>query len=798
MIYNYLKFSIRNLLNNKAQSLINIFGLALGIACCIMIFLVVRYELSYDTFHSKGDRIYRVNTKFIQTDVFSGGAPLAVAKALKENFPEVEQATTTVYAYEKLFKVGDELYKQKDVVYVAPEYFTILDAKWLAGNPKSALAEPNTVVLTKSVAQKFFGSTEQDVIQQALGKTIKYDGEHELKITGILEDFPTNTDLPFKVLISWITLKNHAPWLDLNDWISFSQTYNHFVLLREGVDVTQLQHKLPAIEKKYMGVVDASRRTHLLQPLSEMHFDERFGNYSSRVIAKENIAGLVLIGMFILLIACINFINLATAQSVKRSKEVGVRKVLGAKRSQLVWQFLTETSLLSFLALFLGLVFSYLFAPQLKALLGLNFTFRPFTDLELLGFLLAVTTLVSLLAGIYPALILSGYQPIAALKNKVGTPKSSAVKLRQSLIVAQFAIAQVLIIGTLVVSSQLEYFRSIPMGFDQDAIITINFPSENKVQTSDALRNQLEQIPGVQKLSYALEAPSAHKEYWSTFTFAGSDPSQEYYTKELPIDHTYLETYGLTLLAGKNLEKMTDSSQVLVNETLLETMNINSPEEAIGQTVNWDGQIRPIAGVVKDFNTKSTKESIPNVIMHRGKNYQMLGIKLAPARMRETIAQIETIWEKTYPESLFEFSFLDETIAGYYQEEVKLFRLFRILSGIAIFICCLGLYGLVSFMAVQRTKEIGIRKVLGASISTIVFMMSKDFIKLVCIAILIASPIAWYYMNKWVAGFENQVDIGWGVFATAGLFALFIAFITISYQAIKAAMTNPVKNLRTE
>lgn len=798
MFRNFLTTAFRSLIRNKAHTSINIAGLALGITCCVMIFLVVRHELSYDTFHSKADRIYRVNTKFKTTGGFSGGAPMPVGNALKQNFPEIEQATTAFYTNQGLIKVNQQLYKETGVAYVAPEYFSIIDARWLAGNPRQALSEPNAVVLTRSVAQKYFGGTGHQIIQNALGKIVKFDTRHTLKVTGILEDFPDNTDLPFKILISWRSLKAHVPHWNLNDWISFGGSNLHLVLLRPGTDVAQLQKKIPAIEKKYMGALEASRRTHLLQPIQEMHYDERFGNLNGRIVAKENLGGLILIGLFILLTACINFINLATAQSVKRSKEVGVRKVLGANKGQLIRQFLAETTLLSFVATVLAAVLTFVLLPQFKGLLNLNLSCNPFTDGSLLAFLLLIMVAVSVLAGVYPAFILSGFQPVLALKSKIIVGRSGTFSLRRSLIVGQFAIAQILIISTIVISNQLEYFRSKSLGFDKDAVVTLPVPAENKPETARALRQQFEQLPGVKSVSLAVFAPSSEDNQWSTFTFAGSDPTKEYYIREIPVDHTYLQTYGLTLLAGKNLDLQTDSSDILVNETALRTMNIPSPEAAIGQKVDWDWKKRRIAGVVKDFHPGSLKDGIPGVFMRKVPYTGLIGLKLEPTGLRTTMAQVEQVWKKAYPESLFEFTFLDETIAGFYREEVKMFNLFRVFAGIAIFISCLGLYGLVSFMAVQRTKEIGIRKVLGASIANIVALFTKEFFVLVLIAFAVAAPLAWYAMQAWLQNFAYRNPLGPGSFIIAILFSLLIAGITVTYRSIRAALTNPAHNLRSE
>jgi ABC-type antimicrobial peptide transport system permease subunit len=405
---------------------------------------------------------------------------------------------------------------------------------------------------------------------------------------------------------------------------------------------------------------------------------------------------------------------------------------------------------------------------------------------------------VSVLAGLYPALVLSGFQPVLALKNKITATRGSALSLRRSLIVGQFVIAQVLIISTIVISNQLEYFRSKSLGFNKEAVVTLPVPAENKPETARALRQQFEQLPGVMSVSFAIFAPSSEDSQWGRFTFTGSDPGKEYYVQEIPIDHTYLQTYGLTLLAGKNLDLQTDSSDILVNETVLRTMNIASPEAAIGQKVDYEGKKRRITGVVKNFHTSSLKDEIPGVFMRKIPYAGLIGLKLAPTALRTTMAEVEQLWKKAYPESLFGFTFLDETIAGFYREEAKMFNLFRLFAGIAIFISCLGLYGLVSFMAVQRTKEIGIRKVLGASMANIVGLFTKEFFVLILVAFALAAPLAWYAMQAWLQNFEYRNPMGPGSFVIAILFSLLIAGITVIYRSIRAARTNPVQNLRTE
>ncbi|WP_224998678.1 ABC transporter permease [Cesiribacter sp. SM1] len=795
MLKNFFIIGFRSIRRNKAHTAINVAGLALGIACCLLLFLVVRYESSFDRHHAKAERIYRVNTQFMTGEGgVSTNAPVPVGKALKEEFPEIEEAATTRFYGSGLIKVGDQVFREPGIANVGPAFFRIFDVNWLAGSPETSLAEPNTVVLSKSVAEKYFGPDAATNPATVLGRTITFNSEAPLQITGLVEDFPATTDLPFRILISYATLPTPVVE-DHTYWVNISNSYSHFLLLKEGVDPQLLEAKFPVVQKKYTG---ENRYAYLLQPLSEMHHDSRFSNYNRRIMPPENINGLILIGLFILFTACINFINLATAQSVKRSKEVGVRKVLGANRNQLLRQFLAETFLITSLAMVVAVVAALFALPYLQELLEVAISFRPLQDATLLAFLAAITLVVTLLAGFYPAMLVSGFRPVAAIKNKITAPKTGALTLRQGLIVMQFVIAQVLIIGTLVVSSQLDYFRNLPLGYNQEALITVPLPANTQEQAIYPLRTQLEQLSGVKNVSFGFTPPSNDGGWFGTYNFEGSGLKDDIVCQMMPIDANYLETYGLTLLAGRNLRQVGDTAAVLVNEALLRTMHIDNPEKAIGRTVSNFGRALTIVGVVKDFHSQSLRQAIGPVLMERRDQMRFAGIKLHMADLRSTLGQIEQQWKQTFPESVFEFTFLEEDIANFYREEVKMYTLFRIFSGIALFISCLGLYGLVSFMAVQRTKEIGIRKVLGASVTNIVLLFTKEFFVLIFIAFSIAAPLAWYFMNAWLQNFEYQVSLGLSVFLAAILFSLLIAGITVGYRSVHAAFSNPVKNLRTE
>lgn len=508
MLKNQITSAYRSLLRNKAHAVLNLSGLALGITCCLMIFLVVRYELSFDTFHSKGNSIYRITTKLLNEEgQYMGTAPFPVGETVQTEFPEVEKVTSSFYIRDGIMKVDERLFKEEGLSYVAPSFFELFDYEWVAGDPEKALTDPYTVVLTESVARRYFGGEGASVAEAALGQVIRLNDQSDFKVTGILKDFPDNTDFPFQVLLSYATLKAVGE-IDLNDWMNNYSSLNHYVLLKEGADVGQIEARFPALLQKYMSPEEAVKRTFLLQPLREVHFDERFGNYNRRTPTKATIYSLSLVGLFLLLTACINFINLATAQSVKRSKEVGVRKVLGADRVQLVRQFMAETVLLTVLAMGAAIVLTELFFPSILQILDLRIGLSWFRDPVVPLFLVSTTLLVSVLAGIYPALVLSGFQPILALKNKITGRTSGGLSLRRGLIVFQFVVSQVLIIGTLVVAQQLDYFRTQPLGFASEAIVTVPLPQAEASRTQ-TFRDQLQQLSSIQTVSLGRFSPSS-------------------------------------------------------------------------------------------------------------------------------------------------------------------------------------------------------------------------------------------------------------------------------------------------
>lgn len=788
----------RSLLKNKSHSLLNMIGLTLGITSCLMIFLVIRYELSFDTFHSKADRIYRITTTmFHEANDYFPGASYPVGETVKEEFPEIGQVATVYFENEGIVKANNQIYKEFGITYVSPAFFELFDFGWLVGKPEQSLEAPNSVVLTESVARRYFGIEKSGDLTTVLGKVIRLNNESDFTVSGVTKDFPENTDLPFKLMLSQSTMKP-SDRSEMTNWITLNWSVNHYVLLKEGANPEQINARFPDFLKKHMPADEAARRSLQLQALNKIHFDDRYGNYNNRTVTESTIFILSLIGIFLLVTACINFINLATAQSAKRSKEVGVRKVLGAGKMQLIRKFISETVLMTLVALVSSLILALIFFPSVSRMLDLHLDPNWITDPLVPVFLLTITVVVSLLAGLYPALVLTGFNPILALKNKMsGAVSPRNFSLRRGLIVFQFVVSQVLVIGTIVVARQLDLFRSQSLGFDKEAIITVPLPN-SEINPKQTLRNQFQNIPGIQMVSFGGFTPSSDNNWRGVFNFPGSGTSEIVIVMR-PADPEYIKTFGLTLLAGRDLLE-TDNleSAVIVNEKVLKIMNIRDPRDAVGKPITTFGRKTTIVGVVKDFHAFSLHQEIQPVLIFNDQGARLAALKFNTADLKSTLAKIESVYKGIYPESVFEYRFLDDTIALFYREEEKLSNIFTIFSGIAIFIGCLGLFGLISFISMQRTKEIGIRKVNGARLAEILALLNRDFALWIVFAFVIACPVAWYVMNSWLQKFAYKTELSWWIFGLAGFLAIGIALITVSWQSWKAATTNPVEALRYE
>jgi len=802
MIRNYLKTAFRNLGRNKGYAFINVLGLAVGIAACLLIFLVIQFESSFDNFHKKKDSIYRIGTQFHTQDGvdYSDGISFPVATALRIDFPQLKEVAS-------IFRNGGQVtiengstqlkkLTEDNFYYAEPEFFKMFDFRWLAGNPQTCLKDPHSAVLTKATAEKYFGDWKS-----AIGKTIKYENKTTYKITGILKNPPANSDFPLSVVVSYTALENTYIKNNLTDWVStFGGAYT-FALLPPELSPAKFDAQLISFAKKHKPA-EYSKDAYVTQPLLEMHYDDRFGNYRRHTFSHELITALALIGLFLLLIACVNFINLATAQAVNRSKEVGVRKVLGSNRSQLAFQFLGETALITVTATVIAIVIAVSTLPFLNKLLEvkmtMNFIFNPW----LILFVVAIAILVTVLSGLYPAIILSGFNPITALKTKITSKMIGGISLRRALVVLQFAIAQLLIIGMTIVVSQMNFFRNASLGFDKAAIINVPFPGDSISKTKvDHVRNQLLANTDIVSASFSFGSPSSESNWNSDFKFDHSTKTTNFSANLKWADPDYFKTYKLEFVAGRPYFPSDTVREFVVNETLLRKLGIRKAEDAIGKEINfWDGnKVANIVGVIRDFNSYSLRQPMAPVVLSTWKDvYQTINIKIKPGTEKAVLPFVEKIWNQSFPDYVYEYKFLDKTIENFYRQENQLSMLYKIFAAIAIFISCLGLYGLVSFMAVQRTKEVGIRKVLGASARHIVYLLSREFTLLIIMAFVIAAPVAYYIMNKWLQNYTYRIPLTASIFLFAIIGSIIIAWITVGQRAITAAMANPVKSLRTE
>ncbi|MFI5159867.1 MAG: ABC transporter permease [Sphingobacteriales bacterium] len=809
MIKNYFKTAWRNLLRNKSYATINIAGLAIGIAACLLIFLIVQFETSFDNFHINKDRIYRVVDVSMGPDGrhLGSGTPVPMSEGLKLDFPQLKHVANIMQNDGSHYSVSDgkndgtpKKFKEDLAYYADPQFFEIFNFQWLAGDKKTALAEPNTIVLSRDEADKFFGDWHK-----AMGKIVRYENKRDYKVTGIIENSPANTDFPIKLAVSWITLIEKGGDLSGNaqDWVSTFSDRHTYIILPAGMNEKRFNIDLAAFANKHIPPPYNKSSSFQLQALTDMHFNTEVSVYGNHAFGKQLIDVISIIGLFLLIIACVNFVNLATAQAVNRSKEVGIRKVLGSNRKQLVFQFITETLIVTLFAVVLATIIAFTTLPMLNNLLEVQISAGFLTNPVVILFLLGLVIGVTFLAGFYPALVLSGFNPIEALKSKIKAGRTSGISLRRVLVVTQFCIAQFLVIGTLVLIYQMNYFRNKSLGFNKDAVITVPFPNDSigKLRIQPLI-NQLLMQPGIKDVSMSMSSPSDNGGWGSDFEYNNSTKPVNFGATLKWADPEYFKLYNIPFVAGGPYKKTDTIAGWVINETLMHKLGITDPKQAIGKYIMiWNDKNKhaQITGVVKDFNVGSLKKAIPPVLMASWEAvYQKLNIKIQPANVSQTLAGIQTLWDKSFPAGIYEYHFLDKTIADFYKSEDHLSTLYKIFAGIAIFISCLGLYGLVSFMAVQRTKEVGIRKTLGASVGNIVYLFSKEFTILIAIAFVISAPVGYYLMHNWLDDYIYKIRIGPDIFILAILASVAIAWVSVGYRAVKAALANPVKSLRSE
>lgn len=801
MIRNYIKTAFRSLRKNVGFTAINVLGLSVGLATCLLIVLFVADELSYDKYNIKADRIFRLteNASLNGHEGSYAGSAAPFKDALKGSFPEIEKIvrmipTSSLFISPQRFYIrnGNENIQERNVVYTESDLFDVFTLPMIDGNPATSLTEPHSAVITESTAKKYFNKVN------VVGQTLTINDTSAYKITGVIKDVPSQSHFRYDFFLSFSSI----PESRVHGW-GFSGVHN-YLLLKPGTNVKSLEAQITKLDIKNSFNPSAwtSNGNYLrveLKPVTNIHLRSVSQYEFDKGGSKQYVYIFSVIAVFILLIACVNFMNLSTARSANRAKEVGVRKVLGSARKYLVAQFLTESILVTLFSTIIAVFMAWALMPVFNQMSGKTLAFTSQSSVWLLPSLLVVVLLVGFLAGSYPAFVLSAFQPIEVLKGKLASGFKGSF-LRGFLVVFQFSISIFLIIGTLVIYNQLNFIHNKNLGFDRSQVLVVKNANVLGKQAK-VLKQEISRMPGVVNATMSSYTPTGQdRNVTGLFPDKVIDIKKDMLTEFWPVDEDYTNTMGIKLISGRNFstQMATDSAAIIVNEAFVK---IYGEKQPLNKTVYRDSYgIQPyhIIGVMKDFNFSSLKDKISPVVLAYGDDYGAISVRIKPANIPAFMKQVQDKWKELAPNHQFTYSFMDEDFDATYRSEQRIGQLFISFSTLAILIACLGLFGLAAYAAEQRNKEIGIRKVLGASVTTIVSMLSKDFIKLVFIAILISSPIAWFMMNKWLQGFAYRVNVQWWVLVIAGVVAVLIAFVTISFQSIKAALANPVRSLKNE
>lgn len=810
MLRNYFKIAFRNLLRHKSFSFINILGLSVGIAACLLILQYVRYEVSFDKFHTKGDRIYRVRQDRYNDGVLStqwAGGAFAAGNSFKDAFAEIEDYVKLVKARSALIVTnGNERLKIDKAYWASASFFNVFSYPLVQGNPASALAEPNTVVITEKVARRLFGN------QNPVGKNIQLNEEQVYRVTGVMKDLPANTHLKIDMLRSYVTFVNQikkgnkdgsgpeTAWM----WDG-CLTY---LLLRPGTDPKALEAKFPGLVNKLVGEEHKKFRSaavYLLQPLKDIHLYSHYMEEAEPNGDGTTVYLLLGVAFFIVIIAWVNYINLATARAINRAKEVGVRKAVGSQRYQLIRQFMMESALLNGLAVALALLMVLIAIPVFNDLSGQELT------LSLLGknsFWLALVSLYIIgvfFSGLYPALVLSRFNPVSVLKGKVSASRQG-IALRKSLVVLQFAASLFLLVGTFVVFRQIQFMRDQSLGINIDQTLIINPPiiknDSTFLRQMVAFKEELLRQPTIRHIAASTVVPGQASD-WNAggIRLKGTAEGEGKQYRIIGVDYDFLKTYDLKLLAGRDFSKEfgTDPKAVIFTKMAAQQLGFAQPDQAVGKEINFWGEIYTIAGVTDNFHQQSLRDAYEPLILRLIPDVRgYFSVKMAVGDIRSTVERVQTEWNRFFPGNPFEYSFLDDRFNEQYRADQRFGQVFGLFTGLAILVACLGLFGLASFTTVQRTKEIGIRKVLGASVSEILQLLYREFALLVLISFLVATPIAWYAVGQWLQSYAFRITPDWKVFVLPFVVVLLIALLTVSFQTLRAALMNPVKSLRTE
>ncbi|MFN2457939.1 MAG: ABC transporter permease [Chitinophagaceae bacterium] len=790
----------------KFISFINLFGLTVGLTCCILILAYILHEVSYDKFHPYADRTYRISRSFhneegVQSLHLSAIAP-AFGEPLKNEFPEIEKITRLYSNGNTAFVYGDKRFFETKVYFADENLTDVFKIDVIKGNPKTALADPSSIMISDETARKYFGN------EDPMNKLVKLDNNLPVKVAGVFKPFPPNMHLHPDVFIAFNTLKDTTIYGERNLQTSWgNNSFYTYIVIPKNYEASKMESRFPGFIDKYYHFPEepagfkGSKYTHLyLHKLTDIHLRSHLDDEIEANGDIKRVYIFFVIAFFILLIACINYMNLSTARSVLRAKEIGIRKTVGAERKEIIFQFLSESVMVALIAILLAFVCTILLLPLLNKFSAQQVSIDILLKWQIIIPLLLAPFAVGILSGLYPALFMSAFQPVKVLKGmfKIG----GNISIRKALVVAQFAISIILIISTSIVFKQLQYMQQKSLGLNKDYVITMNNTTAfgNRFES---FKNELLQNPDVKNIARSSRIPSGRLLDAQDVALPSNDSvkSLEIDLKMVSVDYSFIPTYGISIAAGRNFstDYHTDSSGFVINETAAGMLGWKSPQEAINKELIYGGSRGRVIGVAKDFHFESLHQKIVPLIFFVNPNWlNRVSIKLSGNNITTSLSFVEKVWKKYLPETPYDYNFIDAQFAQLYDAEQRQKSIFTIFAFIAIFIACLGLFGLSAFAISQRIKEIGIRKVLGANAGNIVGLLSKDFLKLVAIAAVIAFPVAWYAMHKWLEDFAYRISIPWWVFVLAGVLAAIVAFVTISFQAIKAATGNPVKNLRTE
>ena len=798
MLKNYFISIIRNLRHRKFYAIINITSLSIGICSVILIYMILSYEFSFDKYQPDYKNTYRVVMKvdeFGKTN-YTPAVSYPIPPFLKDNFPEFKYCAIidanfgTVELTVNNSGTINRYQEEKGIAYVGNDFFKIFKYNWLRGNEDISVNKENAVILSESAAQKYFGKVDP------IGKTLLVFNKYPLEVTGIVKDPPANTEFPLRIIIPY---DHFDAKMSSKNWTSLSAAIQCIVTLKAGTNVNELVKKINIQTQKRMNS-DGEVYSIFLQPLSEVHFDERFYSISESTITKEKLFGLGIIGLLILLISCINYINLNTALLSKNSVEIGIRKVLGGSRKQIFFLFILNTISVSVISFMAAAIYLELAVPKIESLTGFSLKLSSIDPVQFILFLLITLIFIVLLGGGYPALIMSKFAPIKVIKQNLNmTTKRSAFSLRKILVILQFGISQALIIATSIVLFQIHFVKSADMGFNKKSLLEVPLPIRDSIKIA-ILKEQLLNNTFVRNVSFSSTGAASNNRWRGTCKITTESEIKNLNPIIKFIDHDFINTYGVKLLAGENIRDNSGDNRFLVNQEFIKEVGLKKNyDKAIGISLHIWGVKGTVAGIVKDFNATSLHDKIePMVMTSARKIFNQAGIKLAPGDKQKQLKKVKSIWTSIYPEHIFDYDFVDQLVNSFYDKDANVLSFLYLFSGLAILLACLGLFGLVSFLTLNRTKEVGIRKVLGASISSLLKLLSKDFLVLVLFASLISWPAAYYFMNKWLEDYAYRINISVVFFFFATALSITIAFLTMIYQTLKVANTNPVKSLRYE